>query len=75
MLTSLGKLQPFGLVEYERVVQLDSDMLVLENMDELMTLPLNPDTAVFAASHACTCNPFNKAHYPEDWWVPDKSPQ
>ncbi len=68
-----SKLAPFSLVEYERVVQLDSDMLVLKNMDELMDLPLDgPEQGgkgerVFAASHACLCNPLNKPHYPKDW--------
>jgi hypothetical protein len=69
-------LTPFGLTEYERVVQLDSDMLVLRNMDELMELELDgPEKAgkgerVFAASHACVCNPLGKGHYPKDWSVP-----
>ena len=68
-----SKLAPFSLVEYERVVQLDSDMLVLQNMDELMDLPLDgrekvgKGDRVFAASHACLCNPLNKPHYPKDW--------
>ena len=69
-----SKLTPFSLVEYERVVQLDSDMLVLQNMDELMDLELDPPgiksgsgERVFAASHACVCNPLNKAHYPKNW--------
>ncbi|EON64031.1 hypothetical protein W97_03261 [Coniosporium apollinis CBS 100218] len=70
-----SKLTPFSLVEYERVVQLDSDMLVLRNMDELMELELDPPNMagkgerVFAASHACVCNPLKKPHYPKDWWV------
>lgn len=68
-----SKLTPFSLVEYERVVQLDSDMLVLQNMDELMEIPLDErekagkGDRVFAASHACLCNPLSKPHYPEDW--------
>ncbi|KAF1983227.1 glycosyltransferase family 8 protein [Aulographum hederae CBS 113979] len=71
-----SKLTPFSLVEYDRVVQLDSDMLVLKNMDELMDLELDsPETdvkngegkRVFAASHACVCNPLKKPHYPKDW--------
>jgi hypothetical protein len=68
-----SKLTPFSLVEYERVVQLDSDMLVLQNMDELMDIPLDPASMggkgdrVFAASHACVCNPLNKPHYPKNW--------
>ncbi|KAF2721993.1 glycosyltransferase family 8 protein [Polychaeton citri CBS 116435] len=71
-----SKLAPFSLVEYERVVQLDSDMLVRRNMDELMELPLDgtelkgDGDRVFAASHACVCNPLKKPHYPEDW-VPE----
>ena len=68
-----SKLTPFSLIEYDRVVQLDSDMLVLKNMDELMDLELDAPSMeglgkrVFAASHACLCNPLKKPHYPEDW--------
>ncbi len=68
-----SKLTPFSLVEYDRVVQLDSDMLVVRNMDELMDLELDdPEleghgSQVFAASHACVCNPLKKPHYPKDW--------
>ncbi|KAH0537678.1 hypothetical protein FGG08_005543 [Glutinoglossum americanum] len=68
-----SKLTPFSLVEYERVVQLDSDMLVLRNMDELMEIELDHPSLegkgerVFAASHACVCNPLKRPHYPEDW--------
>lgn len=53
-------------------------MLVLKNMDELMTLELDPPSVsangdintskrVFAAGHACVCNPLKKPHYPKDW--------
>lgn len=68
-----SKLTPFSLIEYERVVQLDSDMLVFKNMDELMELELDSPNMegkgdrVFAASHACLCNPLKKPHYPGDW--------
>lgn len=72
-----SKLAPFRLDQYRRVVQLDSDMLVRRNMDELMTLPLDdpadvlarPEASrrVFAAGHACVCNPLRKPHYPADW--------
>jgi len=71
-----SKLTPFSLVEYDRVVQLDSDMLALQNMDELMDLELDaPELGgkgnrVFAAGHACVCNPLKKKHYPADW-VPE----
>lgn len=46
---------------------MDSDMIVVDNMDELMTIPLEPGWV--AAAHACTCNPRKLAHYPEDWSV------
>lgn len=65
-----SKLQPFSLLQFDRVVQLDSDMVVVQNMDELMVIPLDKHNAVFAASHACVCNPFNKPSYPADW-VPE----
>ncbi|KAL4866637.1 hypothetical protein BDV12DRAFT_131544 [Aspergillus spectabilis] len=68
---------------FERIVLLDGDMLVRRNMDELMEVPLDGDVdedededegeeqgegkRVFAASHACACNPFKKAHYPAHW--------
>lgn len=65
---STGKLQPFSLIEYERVVQLDADMVVLKNMDELMDIPLDAkENRIFASSHACVCNPMNLPHYPKDW--------
>ena len=68
-----SKLTPFSLTEYDRVVQLDSDMMVLKNMDELMELELDAPELdgegdrVYAASPACACNPLNKTHYPKDW--------
>lgn len=68
-----SKLAPFSLTQFDRVVQLDSDMFVLKNMDELMDLELDPPgmkgkgNRVFAASHACVCNPLKKKHYPKDW--------
>jgi len=46
---------------------LDSDMIVMRNMDELMGLDLPPDW--IAAVHVCACNPRKLAHYPEDWCV------
>lgn len=68
-----SKLIPFSLTEYDRVVQLDSDMLVFQNMDELMDVELDgaeqagKGQKVLAASHACVCNPLKKPHYPKDW--------
>ena len=68
-----SKLTLFSLVDFKRVVLLDSDMLVMQNMDELMDLHLDPPeleargNKIFAASHACVCNPLKKPHYPKDW--------
>ncbi|KIO31875.1 glycosyltransferase family 8 protein [Tulasnella calospora MUT 4182] len=59
------KLRSFELVEFDRVVMMDADMLVRRNMDELMELPLPRDS--IAASHVCACNPRKLAHYPKDW--------
>lgn len=68
-----SKLTAFSLVDFERVVMLDSDMLVMKNMDELMNIPLDDaelggsGDRVFASTHACLCNPLKKSHYPKDW--------
>lgn len=70
-----SKLAHFSLVAYDRVVMVDSDMLVVRNMDELMELELDPPELggagrrVFAASHACLCNPLLKQHYPKTWYA------
>ena len=50
-------------------------MLIFKNMDELMEIELDPPSRngsgnrVFAASHACVCNPLKKPHYPKNWSV------
>lgn len=68
-----SKLAIFELTEYDRVVLLDSDMLVRQNLDELMDIELDPPSLrgkgsrVFAASHACCCNPMKRSHYPKNW--------
>ncbi|KAL0951034.1 hypothetical protein HGRIS_007774 [Hohenbuehelia grisea] len=59
------KLRAFELTAYERVVLMDSDMIVLRNMDELLEMDLPKDW--IAAAHACACNPRKLAHYPADW--------
>lgn len=60
-----SKLLPHGMVEYDRIVELDADMLLRDNADELMEMTLQPGT--MAASHACVCNPRNLTQYPRDW--------
>ncbi len=59
------KLAAWRLTEFERIVFLDADMLVTQNMDELFSLEL-ADGAV-AACHACRCNPNRIASYPPSW--------
>jgi alpha-N-acetylglucosamine transferase len=62
------KLAAWQLTEFERIVFLDADMLVTQNMDELFALDL--PVGHIAASHACRCNPNRIASYPASW-VPD----
>ncbi|EJD03848.1 nucleotide-diphospho-sugar transferase [Fomitiporia mediterranea MF3/22] len=59
------KLAAFNLVDYERVVLLDSDMIVRKSMDELIEMPLNDGW--IAAVHVCACNPRRIDYYPADW--------
>lgn len=60
-----SKLYFFKLTQFKRIIQLDSDMLILQNIDELMDLNLNGYK--FASTHACVCNPLNFSNYPENW--------
>jgi alpha-N-acetylglucosamine transferase len=62
------KLRIFGLTEFERLILIDSDMVFLRGMDELFDYEL-PGKDWIAAAPACVCNPFQIAHYPEDWYV------
>ncbi|KAJ7181785.1 nucleotide-diphospho-sugar transferase [Mycena crocata] len=59
------KLRAFELEEFDRVVLLDSDMLVKGNIDDLMEVSLPPGG--IAATHVCACNPRKFPHYPDDW--------
>lgn len=63
-----SKLRAWQLTEFSRVVFLDADMLVTQNMDELFKQPLAPDA--LAACHACRCNPNHIDSHPADW-VPE----
>ncbi|KAI0182051.1 glycosyltransferase family 8 protein [Hypoxylon sp. FL1284] len=59
------KLAPWSFTQYERVVLLDSDQIILQNIDDMMVTEL-PDGWI-ASTHACTCNPRKLAHYSKDW--------
>ncbi|KGT93022.1 glycosyl transferase [Erwinia typographi] len=59
------KLAVWKLIEFERVVFLDADMLVTQNMDELFDLALEDQE--IAACHACRCNPNKIPSYPKSW--------
>jgi alpha-N-acetylglucosamine transferase len=62
------KLRVWGLEDLTRVIFLDTDMLVLRNMDELFQIEL--PAGGIAASPACVCNPHHKSTYPKSW-VPE----
>ena len=70
-----SKLRVFSLTEFERIVLLDCDMIVLQNIDELMDLAIDSTSMngkgdeVFAACHVCACNPMRRGHYPPEWYV------
>lgn len=59
------KLAVWQQTDFDRIVFLDADMLVTQNMDELFELELAEDQ--IAACHACRCNPNKIASYPADW--------
>ena len=60
------KVNIYGLEQFDRIVLLDADMIVLKNMDELMEIPIPDDS--LAACHACVCNPRRLSHYPKTWY-------
>lgn len=60
------KLQVFSLIEYDRMVFLDADMLVLRNMDELFEYEV-PGKDWIVANHACVCNLDKDSWAPEEW--------
>jgi lipopolysaccharide biosynthesis glycosyltransferase len=60
-----AKLASWSLEEFERLVVLDADMLVVAGMDDLFSLDL-PERGL-AACHACRCNPNRIAGYPASW--------
>ncbi|KAI9201947.1 LPS:glycosyltransferase [Polychytrium aggregatum] len=66
-----SKMKAWELTDFEVVTFLDSDMLVLQNMDELFDLL--PEDKQLVASAGCCCNPMKFAHYPKHW-IPENCP-
>lgn len=56
---------------YERVVMIDNDMLVLQNMDELFHMTL--DRHAIAANHGCICN-LDDSSWAPAWFTRDNCP-
>lgn len=59
------KLALFDFVEYDRLVLIDGDMMVRQNMDELFNIPLQKDQ--IACNFACVCNLDESSWAPKDW--------
>jgi len=57
---------PLTIFAFQKVAFLDSDMLVLRNMDDLLDYEL-PGPDWIASVHVCACNPRKLPHYPVDW--------
>lgn len=49
----------------QRIILLDSDMIVLKNMDDLMDTDLRGHS--IGSVNVCACNPRGFQHYPRDW--------
>ncbi|WVR04195.1 hypothetical protein IAU60_001195 [Kwoniella sp. DSM 27419] len=52
--------------EYERLVLIDGDMMLRQNMDELFDFPLEPDH--IAATFGCICN-LDRSTWAPDYWT------
>lgn len=65
------KLRVCELDGYERVVMIDNDMIVLQNMDELFYMALGKDQ--IAANHGCICN-LDDSSWAPDWFRPENCP-
>ena len=63
------KLRVFEFDDFDRLVMLDADMMVLRNMDELFEIDLPDNGNGIVANHACVCNA-PKTWAPEYWYRP-----
>ena len=62
-LRSLTNTENFPLAQ--RLILIDGDMMIRQNMDELFHMPLPADR--IACCHACVCNLDKSSWAPEDW--------
>jgi len=78
------KLAAWTLIKYEKLVWLDADILILQNIDELLDpgsvltledgkMNIKLDDHKFVAAQACICNPRKFPHYPKSW-TPENCP-
>ncbi|TPX32348.1 hypothetical protein SmJEL517_g04495 [Synchytrium microbalum] len=59
------KFEVWKLIEYQKVCQLDADMLIIKNMDEVFDLL--PEGRKLASTSACICNVMKNPRYPSFW--------
>ncbi|BFZ57744.1 hypothetical protein PYCC9005_004797 [Savitreella phatthalungensis] len=67
------KLRCLTLEGYRRVVMIDNDMLVLQNMDELFYAPLPDNGNGILSAHGCICN-IDRSDWAPDNWIPENCP-
>jgi len=60
-----AKLQFYRFEQYDRIVAIDADILIVDNLDELMDIEV-PKNAI-ASVHACMCNFWRFPETPKDW--------
>ena len=66
------KLRVFDLVEYDKLVFLDADIMIMGPMDPMFDIEL-PGRDWLGAAHACVCNVDKDPWAPHDW-IPENCP-
>ena len=61
------KLRAFGLLDYDRCVFVDADMVILNQSPDAIFDTKLPAKDWIAATHACVCNLDSDAWAPKDW--------
>jgi inositol 3-alpha-galactosyltransferase len=60
-----SKLRVFGFEGYDRIGMIDGDMLLFQNMDDVLTMPLPP--GYVASAQTCLCNWTRDPWASDDW--------